>query len=425
MQSAAVTSALEDQEQAKSARLAAQEEFARQSVVTSKEDAERRRFVYTDVEELITPGFLTEQVVVAGVGLSLRSLYPGEMGLLRHRVGLVGTARRWKEWAIASAVWVVDGQVLVGDVNAASRVRGFLAELPKSVLEGLFGIYTRLYNRVRVAVGRVEAYCYEDHARASWRMVGRLSPARDEVVGIPGVSSLGMNHVQRLWMAYNLSEDDRQTWHQDWAAAKLIASASSPKGVKRMNQRDDSERKMEEDRRKRVMDNLYREVTGRDVGEESGMVVYRASSAEELIEEMNRAVRGEKDSHDLAVDAYKARIREKHESDRVAHEARMRELERMRTESDESGIGGLTGYTLEQLRELRGGELIRRGTPVASPSAPSRLYDRYVAQDYQAGGLDKNGKAAPVPRHVASDGEPSGLDQAIAGRRVKISDGGE
>lgn len=410
---------------AKGLRVAAQDAVARQAKVTARSDSERRREVYADVEELVTPGFLSQQVSVAGVDISMRSLFPGEMGLLRHRVGLSGTGRRWKEWAVACATWVVDGQVLFGDVNAAARVRVFLSELPKSVLEALFSIYTSLYNRVRAAISRVEAYCYEDHARSAWRMAGRLSPAREEVVGIPGVSSLGMNHVQRLWMAFNIAEDDRQVWDRDWAAAKLGASATSPKGIKRLSQRDESERKLEEDRRRRVMEDTYREATGLDAQEEGGMTVYRASSAEDLVEEMNRWVRGEKDSHDLIVDSYKDRIRAKHEADKAKHEERMRVLDSLRAEPGATGGSNLVGYTVEQLRAIRGdAPLARKGTTVVTSVAPARLYEKYVAHEIPAGGISANGKAVPVPRERGGEPSESPLAKDLAGRRVHLTDDG-
>lgn len=385
----------------------------------SKDEAEQRRPIYAEVEELLIPGFLSQTAAIGGVNISMRTLFPGDMVLLRHRVGHVATERMWKEWAIASSIWMIDGQHLLGNPNAPAQIRAFLRRIPKSGINALFGIYTGLHNQMRKIFSRMEAFCYEDQSRALWRMVGRGSPAREDVAGVPGVSALGMNHIQRMWVAYNLAEDDRTQWQAEWASAKLIASATSPKGVRRLSQREESERKLEEERRKGVIARTYMEATGHQVGEASGMIVHRAVSPEELVDEMNRWVRGEKDWHDTVIDAYKQRIREKHDAERVQHEERMRALETLRAESEAQGIGTpVVGHTLEQLRAIRGDSgLQRRGSQVATSSAPARIYDKFVSKDIAAGGLDTKGKGVPV-----QDQEVGSLSDAVAGRRVHLSD---
>ena len=367
------------------------------------------------------PGFLTEQASISGMQVVMKSLSPGDLFLLRSRLGLHITERSWREWAVASSVWMLDGQVLLGDVNAPVKVRQAIVALPKAALDILFSIFTALHNRVQKAITRVEAYCYEDYGRASWRMAGRLSPARDDVAGVPGIGHYGMNHVQRLWVAFNLAEDDRQAWNLEWAAAKLIASASSPKGVKKLNQKDESERNLEEDRRKGVINRTYYEASGLLVGEENGMVVYRAVSPEELTDEMNRWARGERDLHDQVIEAYKTKIRERHERDRVAHEERMAAAAALQEEVAAAGVAPLVGYTWEQLQALRGGEAMqRRGTPVADSTGAARLFDKYISKNIEAGGLSDGGKARPFP----VEQEDSRIGESIATRKVKLTDDG-
>lgn len=391
--------------------------------MTAKEEVDKRRAIYDDVEGMLVPGFLSQPVEVAGVQLAMKTLYPGEMFLLRNRVGRNLTDRAWREWSVATSVWMLDGQVLLGDVNAPVITRAALKSLPKAALDMLFSVFTSLHNRVQVAISRVEAYCYEDFGRANWRMAGRGSPSRDDVAGVPGVSSFGMNHVQRLWVAYNIAEDDRHAWNLEWASAKLITSATAPKGVKRLNQKDESDRNLEEDRRKGVIHRTYYEASGRHVGEENGMTVYRAVSPEELTDEMNRWARGERDSHDMVIEAYKQKIREKHEQDRAAHEARMRAVAALQEEAAEAGVAPLVGYTLEQLRELRGEAgmpLQRRGSTVVASSSASRLYDKYVAKEIVVGGLTDGGKGIAFPSDVAD----STLTDAVTKRQVRFTDDG-
>jgi len=292
------------------------------------------------------------------------------------------------------------------------------------VVEKLFSVYTALQNQVHKAFTLLEAYCYEDYSRMFWRMAGRSTPAHETMSGIPGLSTLGMNHLQRLWVAYNISEDDRNQWQQDWSAAKLVASAQSPKGVRRLNQREEGERKLEEERRKKVIERVFYEATGKRVGESSGMVVYRSVTPEELVEEMHRWQRGEKDAHDLVVDSYKNQIRAKHEAERQKHEERMRALEQLQVETGAQGASVLVGYTEEQMRQLRmdpNSPLRKRGAVVASNTNAARLYQKYVAPEIVVGGIGDGGKAIAAPREVGHE-EGGTLNDAVATRRVQLSD---
>lgn len=384
--------------------------------IDAKGDVARRRPIYADVEELILPGFIAQEVAFGESNLSLRTMFPSEALILRHRVGLHGTGRTWREWALAASVWMVDGQNLLGESNAAVPLQRTLRGVPKGALDALFAVYTNLHNRVGAALHRLEAFCYEDHSRALWRMIGRENPARESVAGVPGVSALGMNHVQRLWVAYNLAEDDRLVWQAEWASAKLVASATAPKGVKRLNAREESERKLEEERRQKVIERVYHEATGRFVNDGDRVTMTRSVSAEDLVGEMDRWVRGERDQHDLIVEAYKNQIRAKHEAERMRHEERMRELE-MEQEAGVSGTANMVGYTAKQLMEIRK-DLVGapRGREVASSSNQQRIYQRFVEPDVVAGGIGSDGKAVPLPR-------TSTLNDEVAARRPRLNEG--
>lgn len=388
-------------------------------IADARAESDSRRAIYADLEELLIPGFLAQEVSLGGAELSLRTLFPSEASMMRHRVGLHGTARSWREWAVACSVWVLDGQVLLADPNAALSVRGAVRSVPQGALDALFSVYTTLHNRVRTALSRLEAFCYEDHSRGLWRMVGRGNPS--VAAGVPGVSALGMNHVQRLWVAYNLAEDDRVQWYAEWAAAKLVASAQAPKGIKKLNARDDGERKLEDERRQRVISDAFHEATGRRVGEQSRVVLHRAVTPDELSAEMERWVRGEKDQHDLVIDAYKDQIRVRQEADRRRHEERMRSLDDLVG----AGVGvaasaSLMALTPEQLREFQTsrGASPQGGRSIVDGSNAARLYDKYVASPVVPGGIGADGRPVALPPR------PSSLNDEVAARRPRLDEEG-
>lgn len=390
-------------------------------------DFPNRRFIYTDVEELVSHGFLSCDVCVSGVNLSLRSTFSDDHRLLVSRVGNRGTVRLWKEWAVAATTWLVDGQVLLGEHNTAPYVRSMLCRLPDNLIDILYAQYAGLFNRLTEALNRVEAYCYEEQSRGLWRLHGRTFP---QTLGLGSCQ----NAVQRMWVAYNLAEDDRIARQEQWISARFVASAHNPKGVKQVASKDDMHQNMELSRRHSVVGSLYLKLTGRSSIQRGPK---RAISVEDLVEEMARYRRGEKDEHDMIVEREKERIRNRYRQEEQQHEARMAELA-------EAGLnmpllGGtqdsMVGLTLEQLREIQGSGPSGHRRTVSDTGNRDRLYERYVKNEIPVGTLRTDGTAAvDVPATNGSResdrGGPVGdnsvpLSERIGNRRVVLLDDGE
>lgn len=344
----------------------------------------RREILYKDVEDLIQYGYLTANVDVNGCNLAMRSICLGDPRLFMARVGISSDERTWREWVVASTVWMVEGYDLNHVPNAAVEVRRSLQETPSYAVEKLYSLFTQLYARLTRAIEATEAFCYEDYSRTLWRMTNR---GQGKTV----------NAVQHVWTAFNIAEDEKELWDREWIAARFIASAHNPKGVKKIAQRDEMNQNLEKERRQHVVASLYKKITNQSlVEDENGNVYITARSKEELEDEMQRWLKGEKDWHDQVIDAYKDAIRQQHENQRAQHEARMGGLQ----EANEEGVvGGVTaaGLTPEQLQEF----LAQKGQGAKTTStivdlSSSHVYEKYLSQEIQVGGLSDTGKAVPI-----------------------------
>jgi hypothetical protein len=390
-----------------------------------------RRQVYEDVEQLVSPGFLAHDLMVGGVPLSMRSLLPGDRMLLRHRVGVQEKDLVWKRWAVAMSIWMVDGQPLLESPYAASRIYRAVQRLPQRALDILFSICTGLTARVNEALGRIEAFCYEPFGRNTWRSLRGLLPSDDRATGIPGTGRLGLNAVQKVWIMFNEAEDDQEEWLQQWQAAKFIASAHNPKGVRKVSRKDESTTKAEKARRERVIDEVFIKATG-GLPDGSGKPrLYRAITADDLVDEMKRWVGGEQDFHDMVVEDYKTRIRVRMEEER---QLRVEEEEARLAAAMAAGQAGedaveirpLVGYTLEQLAEITDGRPggSRKGSVVYDSSNLRYVFDKYVEQEIRAGAVRTDGTAVGVPKGPPN--QESDLQAKLRGRRVTVQpEGGE
>lgn len=414
----AAMQAVHQQEEAAARADAARQQVRDYTEASESAYSEARRVLYADVESFLFQGFLTAEARVLGVHFVFRSLGPGDMFMIRHRVGKWFGARHWKTWVIAHSVWLLDGISMLEHPEIVPRIHAALKNMPHRMLDALYNTVTGLSRRLTRALDRVEAYCYEPYSRNAWRLCEQRSPAREDFTGIPGTNRLGMNHVQQLWTAFNIAEDARDLYQQRWATAKLIASAQSPKGVKRLNAEDERLHDREHNRRQQVLREMVNRVLyGADYSPEAEKMivvvdgqaievdsVVTAKSADQLQDQYERWVAGEKDFHDLIVDKYKSRIRNRFDEEQAEREALIRrELE------DEAfdQIAPLVGYTLDELREIRPDlmEPKSRTTRVFDSNKSMHVLQRNVARREMAGAVELGPDG---PRTVARDGDPMG-----------------
>jgi len=361
--------------------------------------------IYDDVENLLFPGYLTETVVAAGISVSVRSLFPSEFHFVQVRSLNLNYANEWKRLMVTQAVWEVDGHVLFGtDMPARRRLYDATREWPGAVVDAVYAATSKIRWRVAQAATRIEAYCYEDRSRTRWRSGGRKCPSSEAP---PWVVALGSNQTQRVWVGYNIAEDDRLRWDNEWYAAKTITSAMVPKWVKQVNDKETARWKTEEERRKNVIHTVKYGQSSEEPPE--GMVVVRHKTNDDLIEQMRRWQRGEFDDHDNIVNAYKEGIRQRHAETAQHHAERMAEVERISNEV--YGSANLVGYTPDQLADM-GVSAPERTSKLYSGSHPGRLYDKYLSTDVPIGGLRPDGKGGDMSRDTLSD--------AVGSRKVTM-----
>ena len=135
--------------------------------IGDREEAARRRFLYRDVEELITSGFLSHPVPFNGHRIVIRSLNRSELALLNLRAD---HAYAWRRWALASAIVGIDGWVLHTDENTPAVLYHYwLKDLHRVFVDALMYVFLGLQRRVQRANKKVEAYCYEPYSRLAWK----------------------------------------------------------------------------------------------------------------------------------------------------------------------------------------------------------------------------------------------------------------
>lgn len=381
---------------------------------------EQRSPFYEDTEALISPGFLAHSISIQGISLSFRSLGPGDIFLLRARVGNRGRDEAWKIWSIASSIWMINGYVVLGDANVAPRLAEMVRRLPRQTREILFSLVMGLFARQNRASDAVEPYCYESLSRYRWKSHGRQ--VLSSHAGIPGAEVIGSNHIQRMWTFYNEVEDQRHEEDTLWEGFKLSISPHAPKGVKKIDSRDRQVRQTEIDRRLGLLDRFYytnigviRPVKKGEPTPADQVGLLAVKSVEDLEDEMKRWVTGQEDWHDKVVNDYKRRILVRYDEEKRIRAARAAVLQAAREQESMLPQSRMVGYTAEQLSEMLQGRQPGVRSVGSSPHiVRESLYGKYLEKSPDSGLLHVvNGK---LIAGGAEGGE--GLADQIEGRQV-------
>ena len=383
---------------------------------------EQRRPLYDDLVSLLVRGFLSHRITVGSSVVCLRGLNEVDSFYISN-CAEEENDRDWMQWSVARSIWMMNGLNLLGEKNSAYMVYSHIKNLRLPLLTTVFHQVLDLSKKTGKQNAAIESYMLEDHSRALWLQCKSLSIPSERYNGIVGCESLGMNVAQKLWSSFNQVEDIRLEERRRWSHIKFLASANAPKGIEKLNRKEESAEKQEDARRQRIRDEFYYTTKGilSDENKEdalAGKIIRSASTPDELEDEMKRWVSGEFDEHDKIVQAYKNRIKETHVAELKARQERLlqiqKELEESGDDKEAVTITPLIGYTADQLRELLSskGSRVKK---VIEMSPHEGLYNRHVEEVASAGKLKVSKEGRIV---VRGDPNTDTLMEDIASRSV-------
>ena len=307
-----------------------------------------------------------------------------------------------------------------------------LRRLPEGVLDLLLSIITGLFTRLNHAADGAEPYAYEDQSRFLWRSYGGQPPTPG--AGIPGAQFLGPNIVQQIWTAMNMAEDNNIREEVQWEGFKLSASPHAPKGIKKLDQKDNQRRKAEEERRRIARERYFYTRAGiidpiKDVPEEPaalrGIV---PKTDDDLVQEMHNWVTGKDDWHDEIVSNYKVRVQEQQTQLKLERQERLAAIRQHDVIRQDALMPttNLTGYTMEQLQmvlAMRGhaGTGGVRHVTLGEP-AQERVYQKFL----EGGDKETSGMLQAQGGRIQVDGDKDGsLNRQLMDRLVRMQTGSE
>lgn len=366
---------------------------------------EQRREVYVDVREFINPGFLSDVICVGDLSVSVRSFFPSDRKILEHLYKHFRSTS-WRVIYISASVWMVNGLPLFTYGRSVYRhLVQALNRLNVSQINLIFYQVLGLNYRYSNSLDYLESFLYEYESTNVYENILGSLPCSDEVVGLEGVSKLGLNLYQSIWFKWNKGDTQRIKNDYLWSLSKIIVSPHAPKMYKSMDSQDKARVKDMKATRSSVQDRAYYRFKGVLDSEDHLIGTQRkvnsvvqgvsmARSVEELQDEMGRWVEGVEDAHDKIVNKLKQEMRDGYlkrnqERQKAILDAR-REISDREAETGQK-VPPIVGYTLDQLSEEYGSKIQNSTTRIQNVSQKfQHIYDHFLAREPSPDGLSAN-----------------------------------
>lgn len=286
--------------------------------------------VYRDVEPMLFKGFLHVAAEINEVPFVFKSLNHHEFSLL-SLMGSTGStaATRHKFYCrfLAYGVMMMDGINIMSDRDTClPEVIKFFDQMGEKAFNKVIRNLSELNRKASRAVILSEAYALENTSRLRWAQLKGTDLTSSSVTGIEGTQFIGMNWAQLTWRAMNHFEDLREQAEREWENAKFVASAMAGKGMGRVHSQDKHRREKEREERIDRRDRILRfALLGKPMDKPGNAIPVKvARTVEELTHQLEQDLKGEKDWHDLVVEAHENKVR----GEQQARAERLQELQK-------------------------------------------------------------------------------------------------
>jgi len=323
---------------------------------------------YEVIERIIVNGFLTAEMRAVGSYIVMKNMTEHEastMDLFRDPKSIEDDLA----CKLSLCTFSVDGMNLMASrAEVMPAIMDFWKHAPVSLVSSANIAITGISERYYEVLKFLEGFCYTDRSRYMWRVYKEGC-----LINVPGALSAGMSAVQENWAMVNRELDSEEEYHKDFNLSLMVASSFNAKGAKVIARNYETNHTEIEDLRKEIAKWGY---DRKRVEEEKKQAEWTAPvrSREDLVRELYRQMRGEKDKHDLFIEKWMQRQRDR------AEEAKKRALERSKAWQAKSRSADMNLDSEES----------RRATPeeIAKLSkAPSSYASKYMSA-YEGFGSD-------------------------------------
>lgn len=243
---------------------------------------------YRNIKHLLFDGFIPVRLNFGPVKMVLKSITPLEFSY----IDLVATKPEEKLplYFLYSTVFLDGIEMIPLRKSLHDDFQELFSKFSSKTFEVISETIGTIQSYYYKSYDDLEGYLYERESRHKWDVYKESALSMGLVGGLKG---LGLNTAQEVWVSFNHREDERVAHEIAFSHAKFIAS--SMVGSKEINRIERVERLRWVEELRRRQDVRLKNKTEKI--KLSGPV----NTAEELVQELERQIRGELDIHDKII----------------------------------------------------------------------------------------------------------------------------
>lgn len=306
---------------------------------------------YSKLESLLYRGFLTLRGSVGSVPIVLKTLNERERDIISYRSD--DSFESMSAHQIAYSLLFFNGVNILRDrPSYLHYLLQWINSIPFDTRFSLLVSIKHLNRKAQQELQHVTPYCYGDKSRQKWKSMRSMMPNDPSMTGIEGTGRLGLNQHQEMWITMNRQEDRLGDHERQWELHAFQASAWNSEGITKVRRKKNKRKRKREEKREA----LYKSKGRADVSEKKGEIHIHQDSAEDLLDQMERANEGVQDLHDKVVAKHERNIKEtveqeQREWDHKKERARRKRQQQMDHVSDDEQIVVMDQDDVEAVEE--------------------------------------------------------------------------
>lgn len=258
---------------------------------------------YDLIGSIIIKGFIQSKFSCGELFCVLKSISDKEYGLLDNYVRPEDKSGSSAS-KLAVSTYFLNGINMIPDRDTKiQQMISFYKNLPVTIISRMISVVEDLHYTFLEAIEYLEGFCYTKYSRVLWKSIGLSVSSGMNVSGIQGSEVFGINNIQENWILINRGMDDEEAYGRDFHLSTMVASSFNPKGVKVISNNFEFHRKEVEEARKDIAKYGYDKKRIEEQRRENEWTA-PIKTREDLVRELNRQMRGEKDKHDQFIDVW-------------------------------------------------------------------------------------------------------------------------
>lgn len=302
-------------------------------------------------------GFDTVGFSYRGISLVIKTITPHELDMVRYHTS--GTDLfSFRMYRMAYATFIFNGELVLDNRQLnLQKLVNFYGRLPLEVFYQLEEAALRLQNRYKRYCSLVEGFSYSQPARLLWRTRKGSPLLSTEVTNIPGTSLVGIPECVSVWELINMSLDQEIDNDRMLSNALFLTSATNPKGSMKIGSSIKGEKELISKNRNMLIEygsEAHKHVCSKSSVDKKDRWTAKLDTAKDIMDELERQMHGVQDKHDLFIEGYREKLRNKLKEREESEKKRLDEVRRQRGGDPHTGSFEVTQ---EEMNSIMKGEV--------------------------------------------------------------------